>query len=1037
MLTIKLIMKTKFIQILTLSIVMVFQVALAQQTVSGTVTDADGLPLPGATVVVKGTATATTADFDGIYSINAAIGDVLVISFVGYTAAEVSVDATTVNATLSSNSLDEVVVTAQGIKRKEKALGYAVTTISSKDIERKPETDVSRILTGKIPGVQINASGGFLGSNANVIIRSKNSISGSNQPLYIVDGAPITGNRSFDLDPNNIESTTVLKGLAASTLYGQDGRNGVIVITTKTGSGVSKTKGFEIEVSQTTSMLEVSNLPEFQNTYGQGADNDINTTFFGNWGAKFNGQVVPHHLNIPAYANSFPEYQGATDIYRAQPNNVKDFFSRGIGTISSILISNATEKSSVSFSYSKSDQVGYVKENKFIRDNFSFGSRTKLSNKFSLNTSVLYSKTIDTRPTRNFFDLLTWIPRNLDIQNLPFEDPNDGSSVYYRVTFTNPRWQQKYSQFKEDANRLFMKAQLDYDLSDKIKFTYLYSNDYLVETNRDYQNKGGADNPLGYMNTFEDKDRVTTHRAYANFNNISLSENWGFSATAGFESKSIVASDTGLTSQDQVVFDFINHNNFRETTPIDNFRMQNTLGIYSQVELDFQNYLFLTVAARNDWASTVAEENRSILYPSASLSYILSDTPGFDNKGNFYKLRASYGTSANFPNPYLIKPTLDAEPNAWVNPFNGNLVSYNGLSGFLPNPNLKPELLKEYEFGFEGNILNNTIDFDISVYKRIVEDQILASSLPTSTGYSSTTINAGRIDTDGIEAAITLNIIKPKTPGGLSWSMINNFTAYETTVKELPVERIEFADGINHAIKGEPYGVFRGTYAMKDDAGNLLIHPDTGKIIFSDDVGAEDELIGDPNEDFYFTNINTLSYKNFTFGIQWEYTHGGDIYSLSASNLLRRGVTRDTEDREGSYIIPGVIGDPNTGEVVLDSNGDKIKNNIQIGANDLYFINLMDVDENIVFDASVFRVRDISLSYALPSKALENSPIGSALFTLQANNIFYNAPNLPQYMNLDPEVLGANTDGATNSKGLDYQNDPSYKQVSLGVKLTF
>ena len=185
------------------------------------------------------------------------------------------------------------------------------------------------------------------------------------------------------------------------------------------------------------------------------------------------------------------------------------------------------------------------------------------------------------------------------------------------------------------------------------------------------------------------------------------------------------------------------------------------------------------------------------------------------------------------------------------------------------------------------------------------------------------------------------------------------------------------------------------------------------------------------------TNINSISYKNLTFGLQWEYVHGGDIYSVSASNLLRRGVTRDTEDREGTYIIPGVIGDPNTGEVVLDANGNKIKNNIQIGANDLYFINLMDVDENIVFDASVFRIRDISLSYSVPESLLENSPFGSVVVSAQANNFYYHAPNLPQYMNLDPEVLGANPEGGTNTKGVDYQNDPSYKQFSLGVKLTF
>ena len=1031
-------MKTKYNQILITFFLMIGVVAFAQQSISGSVTDDSGVPLPGATVVVEGTSNAAITDFDGNYSINATIGDVLIASYVGYNSNTQTASSATINFTLTqSTELDEVIITAQGIARKEKALGYAVTTITSEDIENKPETDISKILTGKIPGVQINTGGGFLGTNANVIIRSKNSISGSNQPLYIVDGAPITGNRSFDLDPNNIATTSVLKGLAASALYGQDGRNGVILITTKTGSGLARSKGFEVEVSHTTSFLEVANLPEFQNLYGQGADNTINTTYFGTWGARFNGQVVPHHLSIPAYASSFPEYQGATDIYRAHPNNVNDFFDVGIGNTTSVLISNSTENSSVSFSYSKSDQVGYLEENKLVRDNFSFGSKTTLSNKLSLNTSVLYSKTIDTRPTRNFFDLLTWIPRNLDIHNLPYQDPNDGSSVYYRVTFTNPRWQQKNSQFKEDSDRLFMKAQLDYELNDNINISYLYSNDYYNELNRDYQNKGGADSPLGYMNTFDDKDRITTHRASVNINNIEISDIWSVTGVVGFESKNQTSSFIGVTSEDQVVFDFLNHNNFRETSPIDAFSSLNTIGVYSQMEFDYNDYIFLTLTARNDWASTVAKENRSIFYPSASISYILSDTPGFDAQGNYYKLRASYGTSANFPGAYLINPTLDAAPNAWINPFNGSVVSYNGLSSYLPNPGLLPELLKEYEFGIEAKLFNNLVDVDISAYKRIVEDQILSSSLPTSTGYSSTTINAGRIDTDGLEAALTLNLIRPSTSDGLAWSMTTNFTAYETTVKELPVDRITFGDGVNHAIENEPYGVFRGTYAMKDDEGNLLIHPDTGKIIFSDDVGAEDKLIGDPNEDFYLTNINTISYKNFTFGLQWEYTHGGDIYSVSASNLLRRGVTRDTEDREGSYIIPGVIGNPNTGEVTLDANGDKIKNNIQIGANDLYFINLMDVDENIVFDASVFRIRDISLSYKLPESLLEKTPFGSVVFNAQANNFYYSAPNLPQYMNLDPEVLGANPEGGTNTKGVDYQNDPSYKQFSLGVKLTF
>ena len=322
--------------------VRVVEVAEPQSEVSGLVTDADGLPLPGVSIVVKGTTRGTSTDMDGNYAIRATAGEVLVFSYLGFNSVEITLGASSkvdVKMQEGTSALDEVVVTAQGIKRQKKALGYAVSSVDAAVIESKPEADVSRILTGKVSGVEINAGGGFLGSYANIIIRSKNSISGSNQPLFIIDGAPISGGRSFDIDPNNIASIDVLKGLAASTLYGQDGRNGIIVIQTKTGqAGALLNRKFEITASTTTSFLEVANLPEFQNKYGQGGDNTINTTFFGNWGAAFNNQVVPHHLSIASYNASFPQYKDATTIYQPYKNNVSDFFDIGRGQTTSVLI---------------------------------------------------------------------------------------------------------------------------------------------------------------------------------------------------------------------------------------------------------------------------------------------------------------------------------------------------------------------------------------------------------------------------------------------------------------------------------------------------------------------------------------------------------------------------------------------------------------------------------------------------------------------------------------------------------------------------
>ncbi|PWG06530.1 SusC/RagA family TonB-linked outer membrane protein [Polaribacter aquimarinus] len=1034
-------MKTKFNGFLTLFLALVVQISFAQQkTISGTVSDDSG-SLPGVSILIKGTTTGTETDFDGKYTIKAKVGDVLEFSYLGYKTKSVTVSSSpTINVKMeeAGQTLDEVVITAQGIKKEQKALGYSISTLKSDVIERKPEADVAKILTGRVAGVQVNTGGGFLGTATNVIIRSKNSISGNNQPLYIIDGAPISGDRSFDLDPNNIESTTILKGLAASTLYGQDGRNGVIIINTKTGSGKSADKKFEVDVSFLTGFLEVINLPDYQNKYGQGADNGINTTFFGNWGARFNNQVVPHHLNIPAYASSFPQYQGQTDIYRAIPNNVSDFFGTGLQQTVSLIARKSFEKGNFSISFSNTDQTGYLSENTFKRYNVGVGGSIQLANNLEFTTNIQYVKNVTNRPSRNFFQLVTWIPRNLDIHNLPFEDPNNFSNVYYRTTINNPRWTRKNTRFKEDVDRTFISLGANYNFNDVLSLRYLYSLDNVNELNTDHENKGGVVNPLGFFSTFTDLDRTTTHRLSLNGASFKLNEDINYDFVVGTEVKSIDSSDFGVRSTDQVVYNFLNHNNFRNAVAIDSRnRLLNTVGVYGSLGVDFKKQLYLTMQARNDWGSTVESANRSIFYPSISLSYIPSETFEWlkGETNNYLKLRAGYGTSANFPNAYLTTPTLDASANTYINPFTGGIVSTNSLSSFLPNPDLKPELLKEFEVGAEGRFLNNFLDFDISAYHRIINDQILSSSRAASTGTTTTVINAGRVDTKGLEARVSLNLFKSDEPDGFTWTMDNNFTAYETTVIDLPVDRVNIASGVNFAIEGQPYGVFRGSFAAKDDNGNLLINPSTGKIISSDDLGLEDKLIGDPNEDWSYTNINSISYKNFSLQMQWEYIHGGDIYSVTASNLLRRGVTTDTADnREGSYIIPGVLADPNTGNVLKDANGQPIKNNIQIGANDLYFINLQDVDENLVYDGSTMRLRDVTLSYSLPKKHLEKTPFGSFIISASGNNLWFKAFNVPDGLNFDPEVIGGTN---LNARGLDFQNDPSYKTYSLSVKVTF
>ncbi len=1045
-------MKFKLTWLATLFMVFVIQFSYAQETtVSGNVSSvSDGLPLPGVNVIVKGTTTGVQTDFDGNYSITANIGDVLAFSYVGLKTVEQTIGtSTTINVSMEEDTaaLDEVVVTAQGIKREKKALGYAVTTIRADAVESKPEMDIAKILTGKIAGVQVNTAGGFLGTSPNVIIRSKNSITGNNQPLYIIDGIPITGDRTFDIDPNNISTTSVLKGLAASTLYGEDGRNGVILIQTKTGTAVERGKKFEIEFIQTTSVLEVANLPEYQNTYGQGSDNNINTTFFGTWGAAFNGQIVPHHLDLAEYAGSFPEFQGATVEYKAVPNNVSDFFGSQLGTTTSVLLSKTVEDASFAFNTSYSDQKGFIETSSLKRLNLSFGGSMKLSNNFTVNAKADYINTNSNRPTLNVFQILTWIPRNLDIHNLPWEDPITGGDVYYRPATTNPIWQIHNSGFREDSDRFIGSANLKYDFTDNMSLTYTYGLDMYNELNINHIDNGGKDTPLGIMQQFNNYNRVTNHRLIFAFNKLDFSEDFSAQGQFGFESKNTIRNISGIQGVDQVVHGFVDLDNWRTYTPITNTvtldgtivtsSEQNRVGVFGAVDFAYKNYLYLNLQARNDWASTVESDNQSVFYPSVALSFIPSSA--FQGlSGNYLKFRGSYGSSASFPLPYLTRPTLNANSNAWISPFDGSAIALNSVSNFLPNPDLKSEFLTEWEIGTEGRFFDNRISFDISAYQKTTEDQILFSNLPNSTGFTRTSINAGDVETEGIEIGLTLTPIKTDD---FIWEINSNFTAYESTVHNLPVDQVDIGNGFptasgggNKAINGEPFGVFKGTFAVKDDDGNLLIDPTTGKIIFSDNVGLPNGIIGDPNEDFRVSAINTISYKGLSLSAQLEYIHGGDIYSQTSVNLLRRGVTRDTEDREGSYIIPGVLGDPATGLPLTDSNGDRIKNNIQINANDLYFIDLVDVDENGIYDASTIRLRDVSLSYRMPEKLLEKTPFGSMQFTLTGNNLWYNAPNLPQYLNLDPEVLAT---GAGNTFGIDFRNAPSYKQYSFSIKLTF
>ncbi len=1077
-------MKTKFNGILTLLLAFVVQISFAQTTVSGTVSEENG-PLPGANVIIKGTNTGTQTDFDGNYSIQASPTDVLVFSFVGFASQEIVVSTqTSINVTLASdNALDEVIVTAQGIKREKKALGYAVTTVSAEQVEQKPQTDLVRALNGKIAGVDITGAGGATGSATNIRVRTSVSLNGNNQPLYIVDGVPFesganqvggfgdgstnTSSRTLDLNPDNIETISVLKGFSAANLYGSQGRNGVILITTKAGSsgGKDANKKFEISVTNTSYITEIANLPDYQNTYGQGADQTFNPGFVGNWGAAFSDldTVIHPYANgrNPGFEDLFPEFFGIEIPYEAQPDNVSDFFRSGLGRTTSIGASSSFDKGNISFNFANTTEDGYIQENSLRRDNFSVGGNLNLTNKFTLGGTLNYvNNNLTTPPISagnaagaiSIFERLLYIPRNLDLTNLPFSNPVTGASVYYRPDLENPYWLLENSANRSDTRRTFGSFRAGYEFNDHINFLYTYGFDTYSDEQTFHVNRGGVattEYQIGYLRTTRSTNQITNHRAVLNFSDYKFgNDNFTFNAILGGEARSDDFSRDGIASTDQIVFGRVNHDNFINHSNLDPItgvdlqfdQKQNIVGLFTELQLDYKNYLFATLSGRNDWVSNVQVDNRSLFYPSASLSFIpTAAIEGLkSNAINYLKVRANFAQSAGFPDGFPTVQTLNSNGNAFQG--NNGPVTTNTLSLAQANPDLRPELHTEYEVGLEARLFNNRVTLDASVYTRKSEDQILTQNLPPSTGFTSRQFNAGRIDGEGIEIGLTIDAIKNDN---FQWSITNNFTAAETEVVSIPEEEIVIA-GFNNlgnaAIEGQPLGVIIGSYFIRDDAGNILVDATNGttqgRYLTSNDVAGVDptQVIGDPNPDWKLTTINSFTYKNITLSGQLEYTHGGDIYSLTNQLLLLRGVTRDTEDRESTTILPGVVGNPATGQPVLDANGQPIQNNVQIGANDIFFQDVFRAAEGSIWDASTIRLREVSIGYKLPEKFLEKTPLGSLNFTLSGQNIWYKAVNVPEYTNFDPEVLST---GVGNGQGLDFLTAPTTKRFAISVKATF
>ena len=1064
------------------------QMSFAQKTVTGVVSDSDGLPLPGATVLVQGTTTGVTTDFDGNFSINVAEGQILEFSFVGYETAALAVGAgNVINVTLSlGTQLEEVIVTSLGITREKRALGYAVSEVDNTQIENRASGDVARVLSGKASGVQVTNQGGISGSGTSVIIRGLSTFSSSNQPLFVVDGVPFqsdtnamgsftSGNngssRFLDLDPNNIESVNVLKGLAAATLYGSQGRNGVILITTKSGTTGAGTRAQKNEVTVNTSYFtnELAMKPDFQMQYGNGFNQNFGW-FFSNWGPSFdeggpagwgrqnaiNGTVSgqpgflkhPYNSNLNArfLARDLLPLIGLSmdSLWEWKPyDSVGDLFQPGEIVNTNINFRGQSDDGKVSYNvnYGNLDDKGFTPGNTLRRNALSFGGRAVLSNKITVNGTLNYTATDFKTPPiaaayssgssdSSLYGNVFYTPRSVGIAQLPYAHPITGASIYYRSSngIQHPLWTVNNTGDAQMTHRVFGGVSAQYDISDNLNLRYSYGYDVYSEDNTSYQNKGGVDGSLetqsGMYEKWNNTSTIFNHQVTIN-GDFELDDDWSVTFNAGAESVGREYDRNGVRSTGQNVFNVLRHYNFNSQEEIEFYSRRNVLGVFAQAAFDYQDYLYFTLASRTDWVSNLSEENRSITYPSASISFVPTSVLDFGNLPiDFLKVRASYGTSATYPGGYPIASTLSLDTKDFK--VDGVEVITNTTGSQLGNTGLKPELLAELEFGLEANLFDNRLSAEISYFDRNTTDLIITQPLDPSTGYTSTRTNIGEISATGWEVDLNADWIRGDK---FNWNTSINYTTNQAIVEDLgqntdQIVYAGFSTRGNAAIPGLPLTSMIGTSVARDDQGRPLVDA-SGSYRTNNDTNYKTNkyaLIGDSNPDFIANIGNTITYGNLSLNVLFNASIGGDMYSSFIMTLLGRGITTDTLDRELPYILPGVLADGSPNNKMID-NATTYFGNLILGG-----------DELRTWDASVLRLSEVSLTYDIPSSWLDKTPFGAASISAQGFNLWYDAYNTPDGINYDPNIAGL---GVGNGSGFEYFNGVSARRYGVSLKLTF
>ena len=1017
--------------------------ALAQINVTGRVTDTDGLGIPGVTVVLRGTTTGVTTDVDGNYSISVPAGSVLQFSFIGMQTREITVtQAGVYNVVLAADQLllEEFVVTALGIVREKKSLGYAMQEVSGDALVQTGENSLANTLTGKVSGLEVVRSSTGPAGSSKIVLRGFSSLTGDNQPLVVVDGIPMNnftgagnegywnrdldfGNGMSDLNPEDIESISVLKGASAAALYGSRAGNGVILITTKTGQ---RKPGLGITFSASLGTESVFTHPDLQNSFGQGDEGIFDPLSNMSWGPQITGQMVT-------------DWTGKQVPFTAY-DNVGNYFDPGVSQNYALSFQQQYDKASIYTSFTRRDDqsvipgTGLARTNLLTRAVANFGA----DERWTIDAKVQYiNASAKNRPilgfnfSNTYYNIYT-LPRSIDIRQLNPPVNELGQMVWFNArNDINPYWGEKYDLNFDNRDRFLLQGLVKYAVTDWLNAEVQTGTD-LFTTN--YETKlyaGGRHNPSGSYSLSKETFFEHNFSGMLTGNKDNLIDRLGVSATLGANVMMQESSNIGANSGPLEVPNLFAINNGISNPGVwEGFYQKRIASVFGLVQFNWAGYFFVDATMRNDWSSTLSIENRSYFYPSLNSTLVFSEMlESMDvllpRWFTFGKIRASFAQVGNSLDAYQLFNTYGIGRDPL-----GNTVA--NIGNVLFDPNVRSELITSREFGVDLRFFQNRLGIDFTWYRQNATNQLINLPMDPLSGFGARKINAGDIQNQGIELMLNGRILQ--NPAGLNWTAQLNFSRNENSIIDL-YEDIEmyFLGGFDHlrveAVVGGGYGdIYGSAFRRVTDESS----PHFGRMLLSANgypqATTEREFLGNQNPTGLLGFTNTFSYKGLTFGFAVDGRLGGSIFSSTQAYLQRLGLAAVTapDGKRDQMVVDGVI---------ANGDGTYSENNIPIGAQQYWwtvaFTGNLGINEANMYDATSIRLRNINLNYNLPRRWFAGMPIQGVNTGVALNNVWLIRSHIH---GLDPEsVYGTRT----NAIGFENSAPPTSRIFLFNLNVSF